>query len=68
MREKHGLRVLKMEVLEKIFGEKMEEVTEDLRILWFTKYYLEDKIKEDRMSRVAHRVRREVLTGCGGEI
>jgi hypothetical protein len=57
MREKHKLRVLKKKVLGKVFGAKMEEVREDLRILWLTKYYLEDKIK-DRMSRTVRRGKR----------
>jgi hypothetical protein len=54
MKGKHRLRVLKKKVLGKVFGAKMEEVTEDLRILQFTKCYLDDKIK-DRMSKAAHR-------------
>jgi hypothetical protein len=43
MKEEHRLRVLKKKVLGKLFGTKMEEVTRDLIILQFTKYYLDDK-------------------------
>lgn len=42
--------MLKKKVLGSLFGTKMEEVTRDLRILQFTKYYLDQK-KKDRISR-----------------
>jgi hypothetical protein len=51
VREEHRFRVFKNKVLGTLFGTKMEEITRDLRILQFTKYYLDGKIKEDRMSR-----------------
>jgi len=46
MKEEHRLRLLKKKVLGRLFGTKVEEVTRDLRILQFTKYYLDDKKKK----------------------
>ena len=47
----------------------MEKVTRDLRILQFTKYYLDDKKGggQDEQGMQHTGGRGEVLTGCGGE-
>ena len=71
MKEEHRLRLLKKKVLGRLFGTKVEEVTRDLRILQFTKYYLDDKKKkrgQDEQGMQHTGWRGEVHTGCGGEI
>jgi len=42
MTEEWRLRVLKKKVLGKLLGNKVEEVTRDLKTLQFTKYYFDD--------------------------
>jgi len=51
--------VLKKKVMGKLFGTKMGEVTRDLRILQFTKYYLDDKQRRTGWAvHAAHRGKR----------